>query len=757
MIGPNANSIFALLGASLLILGGAGTGSTITTTEKASLAEAAVLLTAAQPAQKSDGGGAADKASTNLSAQKGTAGAARSGASSKTAQMQADAQNTFVQDGSRALADASAVPSSIEQMRFLNGKTGWIVRADSPVPDRAKQPLRLLTTRDGAASWSAERTMPGRYAAGLDPVSADSGWALVYDGPEERDLTPYYTSARIVHTSDGGRTWQTQWSGKANYQDTFPARNDLMMSSAKNGYAIVNGKLLTTTDGRSWKAASLGQEGFVPQHLTHSGSGNVWVSGVMPPRKGAVDALVVAVLHTTDGGKSWTRQLAAGPVDEENSDSSQLRSGGLDFADAKNGFLLTHDPSMLAGDLYRTSDGGKTWKKAQSKLRSGRPTLTALDFVDGRSGWIAASPGAGPIEGGLMMTSDGGKTFESSLKAGDDVSFAQHFADGNGYAVGTRSAAADYLVRTDDGGQSWSPVYPSILPAREISFVDEQAGFGLGTINGENRLLRTEDGGRTWTKSYKFGERQRLYGMDFIDRSEGWIAVYSTNEQTFKSKLDLLHTSDGGKSFETSALPAGKDATVANDRVQLRFADRLHGTLMYSDGRKVVIMRTADGGVTWSRSEDDLQAEVFMYALRGGSELQGFEMSGPGEETRFFRKKIGSGAWTESGRWNGEWSEPLAAVYPDADNGYLLALTDSLKPGVSAEYHLLVTQNGGGSWTDHPFDATIGLDEQDIRMDFIDNLHGWILTRGGLLCTEDGGRNWTLVSGAAAQAAGKSK
>lgn len=359
--------------------------------------------------------------------------------------------------GAHVAAETNAF-MQLQQMNFLSATTGWVVRAGDSRTQ--KQPLHLLVTRDGSRSWS-EQPLPGQYAAGAGLSDADTGWALVYDGSKQTLGTVGYSRARLLHTADGGKSWQTQWSRAGAYTDSFPPQNNLVVTGDHSAYAIVGDRLLFTRDGSAWSTAVFGQAGFVPEHLSFADAKNGWVVGTMPPRAGAIDAKAVVVLHTADGGRTWNRQLAAGPTDEDNSDSSTLRSAAIDFADAKNGFMLTDDISMMAGDLYRTTDGGHTWTKVYAKLRSHRPTLAGLSFIDGKKGWTYASPGAGPIDGGLMITRDGGKSFASEPDAGYDLSHAQYFASGNGYAAGRTVDGQDYLSRTRDGGDTWTVVYPA--------------------------------------------------------------------------------------------------------------------------------------------------------------------------------------------------------------------------------------------------------------------------------------------------------
>src|SRR5256714_11407317 len=88
----------------------------------------------------------------------------------------------------------------------------------------------------------------------------------------------------------------------------------------------------------------------------------------------------VAVLHTTDGGLAWTRQLSL----PGNGHAQYIK-----FFDMIVGFF-----AMLGGSpvLYRTYDGGASWA-AMPMLGPGA-SLLSLSFLDSVHGWMLA-PGAG--------------------------------------------------------------------------------------------------------------------------------------------------------------------------------------------------------------------------------------------------------------------------------------------------------------------------------------------------------------------------
>ncbi len=63
----------------------------------------------------------------------------------------------------------------------------------------------------------------------------------------------------------------------------------------------------------------------------------------------------------------------------------------------------------------------------------------------------------------------------------------------------------------------------------------------------------------------------------------------------------------------------------------------------------------------------------------------------------------------------------------------------------NSRLQLLVTTDGGQTWSPHPFPDGFNLDvlSDRVPLQFTDRQHGWILSRYGLLRTQDGGKIWT--------------
>ncbi|HEY8815964.1 MAG TPA: hypothetical protein VIP57_12770 [Candidatus Dormibacteraeota bacterium] len=149
------------------------------------------------------------------------------------------------------------------------------------------------------------------------------------------------------------------------------------------------------------------------------------------------------VLHTSDAGETWVRQLAG--YDAEMSEY-------LHFFDASHGVVAILGTQAA---LYRTSNGGHTWMR-QSLISADGLAISA-DFIDPDHGWLLAEAST---EGeALLRTDDGGKTW---VELGTPVAFSDWayrvaFSDrANGWLYSRSSGL--YAYRSGDGGSSWQRI-----------------------------------------------------------------------------------------------------------------------------------------------------------------------------------------------------------------------------------------------------------------------------------------------------------
>lgn len=287
---------------------------------------------------------------------------------------------------------------------------GFIDPLDTPSAKSPLAPLRLLT----AAAFAGQR--------------------MVTAGQR----------GHVVYSDDAGRTWK---------QAEVPVSSDLTglsFPSAKRGWAIGHGGvvLASSDGGASWtrqldgrgisvilalaaSAVPAGRDELRDQLLFLASQGadlpllDVWFDD---EKTGTVVGAFNLILHTEDGGASWTPWLDR----TENPKALHLyairRLGGTLWIAGEQGLLLKHeagrfqpvrtpyegsffgltgsDQAVLAfglrGNVVRSADGGTTWQKVETGLE-----VALTGGARAPDGCLLLVSSAGQI----LVSRDGGLTF----------------------------------------------------------------------------------------------------------------------------------------------------------------------------------------------------------------------------------------------------------------------------------------------------------------------------------------------------------
>jgi photosystem II stability/assembly factor-like uncharacterized protein len=227
--------------------------------------------------------------------------------------------------------------------------------------------------------------------------------------------------------------------------------------------------------------------------------------------------------------------------------------------------------------------------------------LRAVHFTDERAGWAVGGNGA------LVSTADGGATWrvrprptQDSLR---DVFFVDQttgwlVCERNVFALKSDAESRSYLLRTTDGGESWSRVdltkdEPGVLLAR-VAFADASRGWVFGEMGA---LYSTRDGGGSWSRR-PTGTRNILLGASFGVGGRAWLVGAGGT---------VLTSEDGGAEWRAAAALAAAGETPAPRLNAVSFADARLG---WAVGRNGVVLATADGGRTWARQDAETEADL---------------------------------------------------------------------------------------------------------------------------------------------------
>lgn len=325
---------------------------------------------------------------------------------------------------------------------------------------------------------------------------------------------------------------------------------------ASHGWALTGQRLLVTADGGSTWRNVTPPSGFGSGAFLDAEHGWVAISeaftSASDPSYGRID-----VWRTTNGGQTWTK--AELPKAVFNAFGEILPPVQFDFLDASQGFAFLSG-NLAKGrndsDLFWTADGGRTWS-------ADRPTGSGNVGNEGAVGFATADDGVivNAMHGnGMVATHDGGRTWTDAAidlppgSAGAELFFGEPaYFDGRSGLVAidfqTDNGSDNRVYRTLDAGSSWTDA--ATLPAGlfAITFLDEELWIGT---NGA-LVVRTSDGGRTWASSSAMGLPGAPESLTMVDAQHGWALVGMNVCLTFKSNCSsrtaLYATTDGGSTW----------------------------------------------------------------------------------------------------------------------------------------------------------------------------------------------------------------
>ncbi len=261
------------------------------------------------------------------------------------------------------------------------------------------------------------------------------------------------------------------------------------------------------------------------------------------------------------------------------------------------------------------------------------------------------------------------KTVKSGA-AGDLI--AVFFASAErGFIAGDKG----YFTFTIDGGKNWIKQFINTdQDINEIYFRNDDNGY---VVAGKKMFL-TDDGGRSWReiKIYKPTDFKNLtpefLSIRYADKKRGLIVGSLLNKDGDVIDSLVMRTEDGGETWSRILVPS---------KLELYHLDFVDGARGWIVGDKGLILVTYDGGVDWQVQKSGTDKALFNVDFRDSSE--GYAVGGKGA--------------------------------------------------------ILRTGNGGETWET----VKTNFPNTFLRVNFADDKNGWIVGYGGtILRSSDKGRTW---------------
>ncbi len=559
-----------------------------------------------------------------------------------------------------------------------------------------------------ALATSAQAVPPpwmalGPFGGGVRSLAAD---------PTNPNTLYAATAQGIFRTTDGGSSWITLYTQEVTSNVAVDPAHPSTLYAGASGSILIK----STDGGASWTPSNSGlpfQQGFAPT--------SVQIDPADPRRLLLVH--IQRLWRSVDAGASWQR------VDLQPGSSQFLEVSAVAFAARPAGTAF----AATAGGLYRSSDGGASWKLAGHGLPVEEVTAVAVAPSDPKTVYASSLSG-------VFRSVDGGFSW-TRVTADVRVAIA-------GLAVSPRSprtlygiSAVQTLSRSTDGGAHWtalsgvsdvtSVAFDRAAPATVYAGISHLHSFVPHPFAG---VLRSDDGGASWT--------DRNQGITAIPVSS--VAVDPGQpDQLWATGFTLFHSANRGVRWVRAPTPQDKPGLVAVGASSVLFAiaphlEGPHGPLFD------LLWRTSDGGAAWSLS---LNTDAVLAFQIAPSDLSTAYAVGPGvfPSEELFRS-------TDDGaHWDPRTSSPLPfnaaeelAVAPSSAS--VLYLWGFLRdpPTPQRSLALLRSDDGGATWTD----VTAGLPAVTslaLAVDPGDPHTVYAGTSEGIWKSTDGGGTWALA------------
>jgi len=188
--------------------------------------------------------------------------------------------------------------------------------------------------------------------------------------------------------------------------------------------------------------------------------------------------------------------------------------------------------------------------------------------------------------------------------------------------VAWASGSGGTILRTSDGGATWNRLTipgAETLDFRDIDAVSDDVAFVLSIGSGaSSRIYKTIDAGRTWALQFTNTDPKAFFdAMAFWNPNRGIAFSDSVDGQ-----LVILRTTDGGKTWTrvpAAGLPPALDneGAFAASGTNVAVMGRDHAWIGTSTSR---VLRSSDGGLTWAAAATPLatgsSAGIFSIAFR---------------------------------------------------------------------------------------------------------------------------------------------
>lgn len=321
----------------------------------------------------------------------------------------------------------------------VDANTAWALSSGYFAQQNSNQVAR---TFNGGQNWTVltinNINLANETTVGLSAVSATTAWVLTLNAQ----------GGRVLKTTDAGATWavqstSTMFSGADSYPNTihFFNANDGVVLGDPDGTTDGMEIYYTSNGGTTWTRSAnvpVGTDGEYGTIYPPATVGNaIW----FPNDEGDV-------FRSLDKGVTWSVSRDVAPAAIEN----------LAFRDAQNGLAVIADATSTNHSLYRTTDGGVTWRQL---AYTGPLRGWGLDNVPGTNNFLSVGVDLDNGDAGSSYSRDNGQTWTSIENTLDHL-----FVDAAG-----PTAVWSGAIAQSGAGAGVNKLTSTVLPTRTATLV----------------------------------------------------------------------------------------------------------------------------------------------------------------------------------------------------------------------------------------------------------------------------------------------
>jgi photosystem II stability/assembly factor-like uncharacterized protein len=278
--------------------------------------------------------------------------------------------------------------------------------------------------------------------------------------------------------------------------------------------------------------------------------------------------------RTTDNGTTWTTQALS--LFEPGEIAANAEKAEMDWFDEQRGWISVKQntgSNFSIGVLFTTSDGGSTWS------RSDIPVADKVYFRDPQTGWAVG----GPAGDELFETRNAAVSWERIEPAHGSnqvVLYAPFSSAEQSLLVTTSLGEANSLnvYTLEDASDHW-------IPAGQVTLDVQPGNIGLSVLDAQNfvaaipgtrSIVRMRNGELNVLENQD-GRSASILALDMVSLEVGWAKSIDSSCVTSASSDEgsasvscssitrLLQTADGGLTWQTLNLPAGRSEVTSLD------------------------------------------------------------------------------------------------------------------------------------------------------------------------------------------------